>query len=293
MVATCFNRLGPAAALVAALLACPAVPSAWAGGAGHGGIMMRAGGAMPGWHGAAGAMRPPIGDDGGPFRARRGLPPVSGIIHERPGMRPYLSELWAHQHGGRFSHAMGRVATGGYGHVGTGIAGASRPLRCRCGSVPKGLRAGRLRAHRDRDCAGSPRPAPTVARFGRNRTLGRALPAGASLRWALRRRVSAVQAWDTAMREVYGGVPSDAGGSYYGGGYGGGASFGAEGDLWRLVHRHAGRQLWRDLPLRDAARRQLRRAPARPEPRAAATTPPTGTPTRPRTTFPTRPASYR
>ena len=223
MVATCFNRLGPAAALVAALLACPAVPSAWAGGAGHGGIMMRAGGAMPGWHGAAGAMRPPMGMMAA-RQGARGLPPVSGIIHERPGMRPYLQNYGHTNTAAGFSR-YGRVATGGYGHVGTGIAGASGRYGPG-GSVPRGFAQGGY-GHTATGLRGFAPARPDFARFGRNRALagrfgGRSFGGrfvggfgGAGLGYG--------------YAGGYGGVPSDAGGSYYGGGYGGGASFGAEG----------------------------------------------------------------
>lgn len=85
--------------------------SAWAGGM-HGGGVFRGGGGRSGFHGPAG---------GGPrFGFYRGLPPVSGVIHERAGMRPYLS-AYGHTATERHPAGFGRAGFGSYGHVRTAV----------------------------------------------------------------------------------------------------------------------------------------------------------------------------
>lgn len=208
-------RLGSAAAVLAAMLVCPAAPSAWAGGMGHGGVMMRTGGAMPGWHGA---VRPPVTA----MAARpgpRGLPPVSGIIHERPGMRPYLSSYGHTNTAARFT-GYGHVGTGGYGHVGTGIVrvggGYATGGYARGGFVAGGY------GHTATGLRGFAPVRPGFARFGRNR----AFPERFRLARAGGRFVGGFggAGLGYGYGGGYGGVPYDAGGSY-----GGGASYGADG----------------------------------------------------------------
>ena len=215
MAATAFNRLGPAAAFVAASLACPAVPAAWAGGAGHGGVVMRVGGGMPGWHG--GGVRPLIGGAARP--GPRGLPPVSGIIHERPGMRPYLSSYGHTNTAARF----GRVAAGGYGHVATGI-GWARGGYGAGGVDRRGFAQGGY-GHTATGLRGFAPAGPGLARFGRNRTL----PERFRLARAGGRFVGGFGGAGLGYGYAGGYGGAEAGGSYGGGGYGGGASYGAEG----------------------------------------------------------------
>lgn len=176
MVPTVFKRLGAATALATALLACPVTP--WAGGAGHGGMVFRPGGGAPGWHGGGPAFNRPAGAQGPRF-GMRGLPPVSGIIHERPGMRPYVSGYGHTNTASGFPGyarlalgGAGRVAGGsmgprpaGYGHTATGLRtfGQARPgfaagIRHVDSGLPVVYGAGRARF-----------AAPGFARFDRGR----------------------------------------------------------------------------------------------------------------------------
>lgn len=205
------NRLGPAAAVLAVVLLCPAVPSAWAGGTGHGSVMVRTGGAMPAWHGAP---RPPVA----PMAAHpglRGLPPVSGIIHERPGMRPYLSR-YGHTNTAAGYAGYGRLAIGGYGHVGTGIVGYGRGAYASGGFATGGY------GHTATGLRGFASARPGFARFGRNRVLPE--------------RVRLARAGGRFFGGYGGaglgyGYGAGGGGLLYdgGAGYGGGASYGADG----------------------------------------------------------------
>lgn len=220
------NRLGPAAAVLAAVLLCPAVPSAWAGGTGHGSVMLRRGGAMPAWNGAP---RPPVGA----MAARpglRGLPPVSGIIHERPGMRPYLSH-YGHTNTAAGFAGYGRLALGGYGHVGTGIVGYGRGDAARGGFAAGGY------GHTATGLRGVASARPGFARFGRNRVLpervrlaragGRFLGGG----YLGGRFLGGYGGVGLGYGDAAGGGLLYGGGAGYGGdaGYGGGASYGADG----------------------------------------------------------------
>lgn len=110
------TRPGPALALVAVMAASPSA----AGGMGRGAVMLPAGGmhggAVP-FHGMQAGSSPRWGG--------RGLPPLSGIIHERPGMRSYVSGVG---HTGTESRFGGSGGWGSYGHTATALpmAGAGR-----------------------------------------------------------------------------------------------------------------------------------------------------------------------
>lgn len=102
--------------------------SAWAGGWGGHGAVFRPGGAFHGGPGARGGVPAGGGFRGAPraFAGMRGVPPVSGVIHERIGARPYFT-TYGHTNtasprvgfGGPFGEGRGRAgfapAAGGYG----------------------------------------------------------------------------------------------------------------------------------------------------------------------------------
>jgi hypothetical protein len=208
MASTLFDRLGPAAVFSAALLACATVPSAWAGGGGHGGPMMRPGGGMPGWHGGRGASRFPAGT--GAQLGSRGLPPLSGVIHERPGMRPYLSR-YGHTNTAAGGSGYGRIAAGGYGQGGERRGGLAQGAY---GHTATGLRA--FVPFR-----------PGFARYGRGRAFAERFRLGrAGARFAGGFGGGGLGYGDLG----YGYVGGTGGGIPYGvvGGYGGGASYGSE-----------------------------------------------------------------
>lgn len=132
MVGRTFTRLGP----VAALIAVAAATSAAAGGMGRGAVMMPAGGLHAGgaaFHGfrAGPAMR----------WTNRGLPPVAGIIHERPGLRSYVSG-YGHTATALPMAGGARTRFGaygyGYGHTGTALRAVRGGLRF--GAEDRGVR---------------------------------------------------------------------------------------------------------------------------------------------------------
>lgn len=104
-------HVAAAAFVVVAGLAMGSTSSAWAGGM-HGGGVFRGGGGRGGVHGPAGG--------GLRFGAYRGLPPMSGVIHERAGMRPYLS-AYGHTATEQRPTGFARAGFGVYGHVGTAL----------------------------------------------------------------------------------------------------------------------------------------------------------------------------
>ena len=199
MDSTLFDRLGQAAVFSAALLACPTMPSAWAGGGGHGGMMMRPGGVMPVWRGGAGAMRFPAAAMAS-HPGSRGLPPVSGVIHERPGMRPYLS---------RYGHTNTSAGYAGYGRNAAGGHGQGVDLRQGYGHTATGLRG-----------FGSARQ--LLAPSGRNRAFAQ--------RFRLGRTGGRFVGGFGGGGLGYGDPGGYGGGIPYGvaGGYSGGASYGGE-----------------------------------------------------------------
>ncbi len=98
--------------VLAVAVSITSVPGALAGGGGHGGgAVFRAAGAR-GVHGGWGGGMGSVG--------RRGMPPVSGVIHERSGMRPYFSAYGHTDTAARFGgFALGGVP--GYGHTATAL----------------------------------------------------------------------------------------------------------------------------------------------------------------------------
>lgn len=133
MVGRIITRLGPAMALIAVA----AASNATAGGMGHGAVMMASGGLHGG--GMRGGAMPFRGSAGfSPRWTGRGLPPVSGIIHERAGTRSYVSGFGHTATGLRYAGAGGasfyghtatalpragdgRLRFGGYGHTATAL----------------------------------------------------------------------------------------------------------------------------------------------------------------------------
>ena len=110
MVGRIITRLGPAMALIAVAAASPAAAGGRGGGMGHGAVMMPAGGmhgGMAAFHGFRAGPSPRWGS--------RGLPPLSGVIHERPGMRSYMSGFGHTDTAARFG------GFGGYGHTATAL----------------------------------------------------------------------------------------------------------------------------------------------------------------------------
>ncbi len=119
-------RAAPAALLVAASLTTASSSPARAGGGAHVGSVVR----MGAGHSGPGGFRGPVG--GGPrVGSCRALPPLSGVIHERVGMRPYLS-AYGHtatavpfaadrRRAGIFPFGAGGSGwqAGGYGHTAT------------------------------------------------------------------------------------------------------------------------------------------------------------------------------
>ncbi len=226
MDARIITRLGPAAVFAVAALACPTMPSAWAGGAGHGGGMMHGGGPV-------GVMRfhPPAGG-AGPRFGMHGLPPVSGVIHERPGARPYLTGYGHTNTATRFAPYT-RAALGGFGHTATEAPrfGSMRPGIVSYGHAATAVRFrdlgrrgpvyGRGPAFRERF-----RFAGSRGRFGYG--LGGGLGGydafGGDIVGAGSERTgwtagSSGTAWTSASGGTYGGTPGDAEG------YGSGRSY--------------------------------------------------------------------
>ena len=112
MVGRIITRLGPALALAAVASA------AAAGGAGYGGVRMPAGGGMrfgaPSFHGVQGAVS---------RWTARGLPPISGVIHERPGARSFVS---GYRHTDTAGRRGGFAGGARYGHTATAWRRAGR-----------------------------------------------------------------------------------------------------------------------------------------------------------------------
>ena len=146
--------------VLAVAVSITSVPGALAGGGGHGGgAVFRAAGAR-GIHGGWGGGMGSVG--------RRGMPPVSGVIHERSGMRPYFSAYGHTDTAARFGgFALGGVP--GYGHTATALPHGGDFRSSGWGHVGTALRYGAGR------------------RFGEGRrTLGRAGLRRRSL-WRIRR----------------------------------------------------------------------------------------------------------
>lgn len=104
------SRLGPVLALVAVAVA----SSAAAGGMGHGGVRLSMGGGLrvgaPAFHGVQGGAAPRW--------SARGVPPLAGIIHERPGMRSYVSGFGHTNTAARWAGSAGAFR---YGHTATAL----------------------------------------------------------------------------------------------------------------------------------------------------------------------------
>ena len=122
------------------------LPSAWAGGwAGHGAVFRQgtafhgggfhAGGGSPAGGGFRGAPRG--------FAGMRGLPPVSGVIHERTGVRPYFT-AYGHTNTAAPRAAFGRPFGGIAGRVGMALpaGGYGRPYGSAYGHVGTVFRPG-------------------------------------------------------------------------------------------------------------------------------------------------------
>lgn len=114
--------------------AAAALAAAWASptlaGGGHGGGFRR-----------VGAWGAPLSRPFAPARGwgARALPPISGVIHERPGMRPYISAYGHTATSLRYGAPAGAYGRpGGYGHVGTAprpqVYAAGRPVYGRPGA---------------------------------------------------------------------------------------------------------------------------------------------------------------
>ncbi len=98
----------------AAALAVLATPG-WAGGRGGHGVMFHA---AAGFHGGGVPMRGFAG--GGSRGGVRGFPPVSGVIHERFGTRPYYS-AYGHTNTAMAAGGYQAPRVSGYGHMNTGL----------------------------------------------------------------------------------------------------------------------------------------------------------------------------
>lgn len=207
------SRVAPAA-LVAGLVAIVPFPAAWAGGGHGGGAMLQGGGAFHGggtFH-AGGAFRgghPGSGHMGGiGYRPGfRGLPPLAGVIHERPGSNPSFT-FYGHTGTAlpRYFAGGGGAGVSAYGHTNTGLVrshvGSGLPAY---GHVTTGLpfqRYGR-----------GERFARNVEGYGRRQGLGVA-----------RGRLAA--GFGGGFIGGYGG---DVGGFDEGGSYGGSGSYGSVG----------------------------------------------------------------
>lgn len=114
---------------------------AWAGGGGHGGGAFRPMGGVRGGFGGHPGFGGGFRAGGVLFGGGRGLPPVSGVIHEGAGGRPYFSAYGHTNTGAR----LGGFARGGVPVFGRGLAPLTVGGAGSYGHVRTGLRYGAVR----------------------------------------------------------------------------------------------------------------------------------------------------